>query len=186
MKLIFILVLSSSLLFPVQQSKFVKTKVSDGISLLLPGDFIPVSEEDLRRKYLSAKPPVAVYTDYSRSVDFGVNVAYSKWDEEDLEIMKSFYKSNIMGLYNEVQFMNESIENINGKDFAVFEYVSAVYDEESSAFNQGTISKYVRIQYAIVNGKTVLFNFSCPASQKDKWIPIAKEILESVKISKTL
>lgn len=183
MKTLFILIFSSSLLFSFQQSKFVKKKVSDGISLLLPKDFIPVSEEDLMKKYLSAKPPVAVYTDYSRSIDFGVNVAFSKWNEEDLEIMKSFYKSNIMGLYSEVQFMNESIENINGKDFAVFEYVCAVYDDEG---NRGAISKYVRIQYAIVKSKTVLFNFSCPASQKEKWRPIAKEILGSVKISKTL
>ncbi len=186
MKIIFILILSSSLLFPIQQSKFVKTKVSNGISLLLPGDFIPVSEEDLMRKYLSAKPPVAVYTDYSRTIDFGVNVAYSKWNEEDLEIMQSFYKSNIMGLYSEVQFINESVEMINGKNFAVFEYVCDVYDEEETSINRGTISKYVSIQYAIVKGKTVLFNFSCPASQKEKWIPIAKEILGSVKISKTL
>lgn len=186
MKMIFILVLSSSLLFPLQQSKFVKIKVNKDISLLLPDDFMPMSEEDLRRKYLSAKPPVAVYTDYSRSVDFGVNVAYSKWNEEDLEIMKSFYKSNIMGLYNEVQFINDFIENINGKDFAVFEYVGTVYDEDESSINRGVIRKYVRIQYAIVKGKTVLFNFSCPATQKDKWSPIAKEILGSVKISKTL
>lgn len=186
MKMIFILVLSSSLFFPVQQSKFVKTKVIDGITLLLPGDFLPVSEEDLRRVYLSAKPPVAAYTDFSRSIDFGVNVAFSKWNEEDLEIMQNFYKSNIMGLYSEVRFINESIETINGKKFAVFEYDCAVYDEEESNINRGTIRKYVRIQYTIVKGKTVLFNFSCPAIQKDKWIPIAKEILESVKISKTL
>lgn len=186
MKTIFILILSSSILFQLQQSKFVKTKVSDGISLLLPEDFMPVSQEDLARKYLSAKPPVALYTDYSRVVDFGVNVAYSKWNEEDLGIMQNFYKSNIMGLYNEVQFMNESIENIEGRDFAVFEYICSVYDEEETTINQGTISKYVRIQYAIVNNKTILFNFSCPASQKDKWAPISKEILKSVKISKTL
>jgi hypothetical protein len=186
MKTIFILILSSSLLFPFQQSRFVKTKVTDGISLLLPEDFVPMSQEDLMRTYLSAKPPVAVYTDYSRSVDFGVNVANSTWTEDDLEIMKSFYKSTIMGLYNEVQFINESIENINGKDFAVFEFVGSVYDEEETSISRGAISKYVSIQYGIVKGKTVLFNFSCPASHKDKWIPIAKEILNSVKISKTL
>ena len=100
--------------------------------------------------------------------------------------MKSFYKSTIMGLYDEVQFINEDIREINGRNFAVFEFLSTVVDEEGTTINPGAISKFVRIQYTIVESKTVLFNFSCPARQKDRWAPIAKEILESVKISKTL
>ena len=48
------------------------------------------------------------------------------------------------------------------------------------------IVNILRIQYAIVKSKTVLFNFTCPARQQAKWAPIAQQILESVKISKTL
>ena len=186
MKTFFILFISCVFFISFQQMKYVKTKVNDAISLLLPSEFSLMSQADLNTKYASLKAPIAAYTDFSRSVDLGVNVAFSRWNAEDLEIMKSFYKSNIMGLYNEVQFIKEEIENINGKDFAVFEFVSSVYNEEGTNLNKSTISKYVRIQYTIVKGKTVLFNFSCPARQKDKWAPIAKEILESVKISKTL
>lgn len=186
MKRIFILFLSCFLFLSFQQVRYVKTKVSDEISLLLPEEFTIMSQADLNTKYASSKPPLAVYTDFSRYVDLGVNVAYSQWDKDDLEIMKSFYKSNIMGLYSEVQFITEDIENVNGKDFAVFEFTSSVYDEEGTTINSGAISKYVRIQYCIVNNKTVLFNFSCPARLKDKWSPIAKEILQSVQISKTL
>ena len=186
MKSLFILFLSIILFSSFQQAKYVKTKVNESITLLLPEDFTLMSQADLRTKFASDKAPVAAYTDFSRSVDLGVNVAFSRWNAEDLEIMKSFYKSNIMGLYNDVQFLKEEIENINGKDFAVFEFVSSVYDEEGAGINQRSINKYVRIQYAIVKSKTVLFNFSCPANQKDKWAPVAKEILDSVKISKTL
>lgn len=186
MKPSLILLISFFLFTSFQQIKYVKTKVNNDISLQLPEDFTPMSPEDLMLKYVSTKTPVAVYTDFSRSVDLGINVAYSRWNEEDLEIMRSFYKSNIMGLYSEVHFIKEEIENINGKDFAVFEFVSSVIDEEGTTVRQSSISKYIRIQYTIVKSKTVLFNFSCPASQKDKWAPVAKEILESVKISKTL
>ena len=100
--------------------------------------------------------------------------------------MNSFYKSNIMQLYDEVHFIIEEVKEINGKQYAVFEFVSSVSDEEGTTVAQSAISKYVRIQYTIVNSKTLLLNFSCPARQKDKWAPIAKQILESVKISKTL
>lgn len=186
MKPIFILLLSLILFSSFQQVKYVKTKVNNDISILLPKDFVSMSQTDLMSKYVSAKTPLAAYTDFTRTVDLGINVAYSQWNEEDLEIMMSFYKSNIMGLYNEVQFIKEDIENINGKDFVVFEFVSSVYDEEGSGISQSSINKYIRIQYTIVKSKTVLFNFSCPANQKGTWAPIAKKILESVKISKTL
>ena len=186
MKPYVILILLFALFSSFQQVKFVKTKINDNITMLLPENFTPMSQDDLLSKYVSSKAPVAVYTDFSRSVDLGVNVAYSTWNEEDLEIMKSFYKSNIMGLYDEVHFIKEGIEEINGRNFAVFEFVSSVNDEEGTTISQSSISKYVRIQYAIVKSKTVLFNFSCPANQKDNWAPVAKKMLESVKISLTV
>lgn len=183
MKLTFSFFLTLFLFSSFQHIKYVKTKVNDDINMSLPKDFTLMSQADLNSKYVSAKAPVAVYTDFSRTVDLGVNIAHSRWNKEDLEIMKSFYKSNIMGLYDDVQFITEEIIEIHGKEFAVFEFVSSVSDEEGT---QSAISKYVRIQYTIVKSKTVLFNFTCPARQKEKWAPIAKKILESVKISKTL
>ena len=186
MKLFFSFFISLLLLTSFQSVKYVKIKINDAISMSLPQDFTLMSQTDLNAKYVSSKAPIAVYTDFSRTVDLGVNVAYSRWNPEDLEIMRSFYKSTIMGLYDEVQFITEDIQEINGKDFAVFEFLSSVSDEEGTAVGQSSISKFVRIQYTIVKSKTVLFNFSCPARQKDRWAPIAKEILESVKISKTL
>ena len=169
-----------------QPVKYVKTKVSDAITMSLPQDFILMSQTDLNTKYVSSKAPIAAYTDFSRTVDLGVNVAYSRWNQEDLEIMRSFYKSTIMGLYDEVQFITEEIVEINGNNFAVFEFLSSVSDTDGTTISQGSLSKYVRIQYSIIKSKTVLFNFSCPARQKDTWAAVAKKIFESVKVSKTL
>lgn len=169
-----------------QQGKLVKTKVNDAITIYLPADFIAMSQADIETKYASAKLPVAGYTDFSRTADLGINVAFSQWNPEDLEIMRSFYKSNILGLYDTVQFIREDVEQIDGHDFAVFEFVSSVNDNDGITVDQSPVSKYVRIQYTIVKGKTVLFNFTCPASQREKWAPISRQILESVKLSKTL
>jgi hypothetical protein len=174
------------LLSSFQEIKLVKTKVNESITLLLPEGFTPMDQVELNRKYVSTKPPVAAYSDYSKEMDLGVNIAYSRWNQEDLEIMKSFYKSNIMGLYSEVQFITESVQEINGRDFVVFEFVGSVVDSEGTSFNEGAINKFIRIQYTIVQGKTVLFNFSCPERVKEKWMPVANQIMESVKISKTL
>ncbi|NJN28141.1 MAG: hypothetical protein HC819_20300 [Cyclobacteriaceae bacterium] len=182
LSILFFFILFSSF----QQANLVKTKVNEAITIYLPEGFFPMSQADIETRYDAAKLPVAIYTDYSRTVDMGINVAYSQWNAEDLDIMRSFYKSNILGLYDEVQFVNEGVEKINGLDYAIFEFVSSVIDEEGTTVQQNAVSKYTRIQYTIVKGKTVLFNFTCPASQREKWAPVARQIMQTVKISKTL
>jgi hypothetical protein len=169
-----------------QSIKYVKTKVNDDITLKLPEEFTLMTQQELNSKYVTSRTPVAAYTDFSKTVDLGVNIAYSRWNAEDLEIMQSFYKSNIMGLYDEVQFISEGIEEINGREYAVFEFESVVRDTEGTTITSSAISKFVRIQYTIVKSKTVLFTFACPSRTKDQWAPVAREILQSVKISKTL
>ncbi len=166
-----------------QQMKYVKTKVNDSITLSLPEGFRLLEKAEIDRKYVAAKAPLAAFTDaMSGTVDIGVNVAFSQWNPEDLEIMKSFYKSNIMGLYDEVRFITEEVVQIDDEKYAVFEFVSVVRDEEGTSFDQATTSKYTRIHYGIINRKTLLLNFTCPVSQQNMWAPVARHVLESVKI----
>lgn len=170
-----------------QEMKYIKTKVNDNISILLPEGFRLLDKSEIDRKYVAAKAPMAAYTDnMSGSIDIGVNVAFSQWNPEDLEIMRSFYKSTIMGLYDEVQFITEEVFEIDGRSFATFEFVSVVKDDAGTSMSEGATSKYTRIHYGIINHKTLLLNFTCPAIQKNKWAPVAKQVLESVKIGKTL
>jgi hypothetical protein len=64
-----------------------------------------------------------------------------------------------MGLYDEVQFITENVQEINGRDFVVFEFLSKVNDTEGTTINNSSISKFVRIQYTIVKSKTVYLIF---------------------------
>jgi len=180
LKLFLILFFSYLALF--QSVPLVKVKVDDNITVSLPEDFQRLSEAEVNLKYISSKQPVAVYSDRSKVVDFSVNVAFSKWRPEDLEMMRGFYKSNIMGLYDEVQFINESVEEINDRKYVVFEFVSTVRADEDEILNTESISKYTYIQYAIVNYKTVLFHFNCPYLIKDQWSNVAGDIMQTVRI----
>lgn len=182
-KILFILPL---FLFAFQSVKLTKTKIGKSITVSLPDSFILMTQSEINLKYVSPREPLALYSDETRNVDLSVNVAFSKWNANDLELMQSFYKSNIMGLYDEVHFIKEKIEDINGRKFAVFEFISAVKAESNSPVSEIGVGRYTYIQYAIVNGKTVLFNLSCPTHLKDKWSPIAREIMNSVKIKDSL
>jgi hypothetical protein len=164
-----------------QSTPLVKVKVDDNITVGLPADFERLQQSEINLKYVSSKQPLAVYSDRSRVADFSVNVAFSRWKPEDLEMMRGFYKSSIMGLYDEVRFIKESFEEVNDRKYVVFEFVSTVKAEEG-ILNTEPISKYTYIQYTIVNYKTVLFHFNCPYMMKDQWSDIAGNIMQTVKI----
>lgn len=170
-------------LFDQSPVDYVKTEMGEGITLKVPESFVPLADNLMEQKYLSSRKPIALYTNENQQVDLGVNTSNARWRANDLPMLQSFYRSNIMALYDEVTFMKEAIEKVNGKDFAVFEFVSLVRPEENALTAQRPIRKYTYIQYAIHNGKSYVFNFTCPAEQQSQWQEVAKTIMESVKIS---
>jgi len=169
-----------------QEIDLKKVKINNDVKVSLPEDFVQMTEEDIRQKYVSYRDPIALYTSPNRTVDFGVNLSVTHWKPGDLKMMQEFYENSIRTLYTEVNFIKKDIETINDIPYAVFEFESTV-EGESNAINQTKpISKYTLIHYAIVNNKTILFNFSTPLKDKEKWQPIAHEIMQSIKIKKTL
>lgn len=159
-------------------------KVTDQITVSLPEDFRPMTEQEVSSKYVYTRRPMALYTDYGASVDFGVNRAYNQWSEGDLDILKDFYKANIVSLYDEVNFEKEGLEEINGRQFAVFEFTAVVKPEPDAISNDTALRTYNYIQYTIINNNTLVFNLSCPQSNMGKWKAIAPQIMQSVSIKK--
>ncbi|MFC2124960.1 hypothetical protein ACFLU5_09130 [Bacteroidota bacterium] len=166
----------------IQQLKLVKTKIDDRIIVYLPEEFFTVPEMEIASKYISYRDPLAVFTDMSTRVDFAVNNSMTRWRLSDIELMKSFYKANIPTLYDKLEFIREDIETINNRQFVVFEFISTLLPNENSIRNNPPEIKYNYIQYTIVKGETLLFNFNAPASLKDKWEGTASEIMHSITI----
>ena len=107
--------------------KLVKQKLADNISVRLPKDFYPMTDEDKAQRYESARLPIALYTDPNRLADFGVNRSYSIWQQGDIKMIEEFYQASILELYDKVKFINKGIKNVNKHDFVFFEFESAVY-----------------------------------------------------------
>ena len=169
-------------LFVEAQPAMVKTKIGEEITLSLPEDFIPMTDEDFSLKFISPKKPIAAYTNHQRVVEFSINESNTDWKESDLELMKSFYKSSILNLYDQVKFTQEDIQEINKKRFVIFEFTSRVKGDKASLVNQRDVKKYTYIQYTIKNGKRILLNFSCPVGDQQYWQPIMQEAMGSVRI----
>lgn len=182
MKYFFLILFLAGSLISAAQLRPVK--ISDHITVSLPEDFRPMTEQEINAKYVYTRRPMALYTDYGASVDFWVNRAKNQWTEGDLDILKDFYKANIASLYDEVDFSRESVEEINGRRFAVFEFSALIKPEEDAITNDKPLRTYNYIQYTIINSNSLVFSFSCPAQHKSKWVEIAPRIMQSVEIKK--
>lgn len=170
------------LLSSFQSTKFNKIKINKQISILVPTDFVPVPEDQMATKFISYRAPLAAYTNMTAEIEFGINIATSFWRDSDIELMRSFYKTNIVNLYDNVNFLRDEIRTINRRKFVVFEYISTVNPEHRTVLNDPPVIKYTYIEYAIIRGQVYLIDFSSPSDQKDLWRPIVQKVMESVKI----
>lgn len=165
------------------QPELVKTKIGEEITISLPEEFIPMTDEDFALKFISPKKPIAVYTNHQRVIEFSINESNTAWEEKDLELMQSFYRSSILSLYDQVKFLQENIQEINKKRYVIFEFSSRVKGDKESLANQRDVKKYTYIQYTINDGKTVLLNFSCPLRDQQYWRPVVQEVMSSVRLN---
>jgi len=164
--------------------KLIKTEVVSGITMLVPADFRPMTDDEMASKYFTTKKPMVLYTNMEVTVDLGINKAITTWKAEDLEIMMSFQKSNIYNLYDDINMLSEGLKEVNGRQYAYFEFVSLVRANQNSMVKKSGVGKYTFIQYLILGENSLVFNFTCPARLREKWQPSARQIMDSIVIKK--
>jgi len=163
------------------QEKMINTKIAEIITMKIPEQFQEMSESIRVDKYVSSKTPIAMYTNESREVDFGINTNIMQWVDGDEEKLKSFYKGTFESLFDEIEYIQDTIQNINGKKFIVFEFVSTLKDENVFS-GVKTSRNYSYIQYTSFKGQILLFNFTCKPRLMNQWQTTAKEMMESIKV----
>ncbi len=164
------------------QVKLKNVKISNKISMKIPSKFIEMGEEDMWQRSSSYRKAIALYSDEDRVVELGINHAFTRWEEGDILLLQNMYMASIQEIFDEVKFSKEEITNINGRDFAVFEFVSKIKGISGSIGKNNSVVKYYYIQYTIVDGGTFVFNFSCQNYVKEDWQETAKIIMGTIKI----
>ena len=170
--------------FAFSKDKLVKVKLTKEITVRLPADFVPMTDDDLANKYFTYRKPTAMYTNPDRLVDFGLNITETRWRQSDLALLQQFYKSGIAKMYTKVNFIQDTITTINKRDYVVFEFVSELVDEDPNSMRKGSITKqYSYLQYTVKDHQVHVFNFTCPSQIRSKWQETAKEIMHTIKIN---
>lgn len=142
-----------------------------------------MSDGERRNKFVSTKVPLATYTSEDRLVNFAINTNPMQWIEGEEETLKNFYKGTFERMFDEIEYYQETIREINGKKFIVFEFLSTL-KEENAFSGVKTAKNYSYIQYTAYHGQILISNFGCKPRQMNVWQPIVKEMMESMKVKK--
>jgi hypothetical protein len=163
----------------------------EGIHILLPKDFLPMSDDDIAQRYPSTKKPVSFYTNLDRTVDFGLNISKSRWSGVDIDLLHKIYKSTIMESYEKVTFLKDTVEQINGRPYSVFEFISTFDKTTKYQYFQFTILAQTKVEAAQETGDLVpgnanhilIFNLTAPSGDQKQWQPVAAKVMKSIRIN---
>ncbi|RAV97692.1 hypothetical protein [Pseudochryseolinea flava] len=162
--------------------KLVKTKVNDQITVSIPKTWRAMDNLDFTERYPSVRAPLAAYTDEERLVDFAVNVSATQWPDADLEMVKSFFKSSLLNMFDRVDMLSEGVRDVNGKKFIFFEFDSRVNGNRQQEGFTDPVMKYTYIGYLVQPGRTLVFSFNCPRRIKEEWKDTAKAMMNAIRV----
>jgi hypothetical protein len=183
MKKAILLGIICSIIVAFQTEKLKKVQLTKTISVALPESFRLMNDDEIARKYYTYRKPVASFTNPELTADFSFNESATPWRKEDIQLLKNMYQASITKLYTKVEFIQQDVKVINERNFAVFEFVSEIREENKESMNYGKVTRgYEYIQYTVENNKVLIFHFSCPLQIKDKWQSVAAAVMKTVKI----
>ena len=136
--------------------KPVRRNLGEKVTMLIPENFTQMPEDEMAQKYPSARKPVCIYTNPAHNVDISLNISNTVWGENDIEMLRDFYRSNIKQLYTKVTFSIDEIQKINKRRYVVFEFISESSEKESG---KPSIRKYTYIQIRIYIHNTNRFTY---------------------------
>jgi hypothetical protein len=180
LRFLFILLLTAGV--PV---KLKKVELTKQVSVRLPEDFHAMNDDELARKFYAYRKPQAAFSSPDQQADFSYNVGNTPWRQKDIALLRDFYRSSIPRLYTKVAFTQDQVQTIADRQFAVFEFVAEVGEDNENSLDYGRSTwVYSYIQYTVEKGKVQIFHFTCPARFRQNWQETAKEIMQTIRISR--
>ncbi|MDG1821785.1 MAG: hypothetical protein P8H25_00190 [Flavobacteriaceae bacterium] len=149
-----------------------KSLLNDKVELKIPKDFDIMSEELMKLKYSSDRRPTLVYSNESGGINVALNLTQNQANQQLIPTYKDNFVQTFKNLYPSAEWKGNGIKTINGKEVGYLELVTPAMDTEI----------YNLMFLTDLNGKLLLCTFNCTKKSIAEWTPIAKEIMNSLKI----
>jgi len=148
-----------------------RTVLGGRLSILVPSDFTLMDKGMLDLKYpMQAHRPSEVYTNYEGSINVAFNFTQNRGAMRELPAFREFLQHQFDR--PGVEFLNSEIRSINGRDFAVQEFITQAID--SRIYNHMFVTS--------LDGRWLMCTFNCTINHLDEWRPKAAEIVNSVRV----
>lgn len=163
--------------------KLKKVKPVSGISVSMPDDFLPMTNDDIAARFPSNRKPLAAYTSPNAKTEFVVNMSNNLWGNR-LLVLKDIYKASVMNLFQKVTFLQDTIITRGKRHFIVLEFIS---EQENKMANMTSepIKFYSHINYTVADNRIFIFNFTTRYRLLEEWQTTAQAMMNSIKVNAT-
>lgn len=174
MKIYFIAFSLFLLAFTVHAVEITEIEALNGkVTIQAPKGFGPMSTEMRELKYPASRRPTEVLSDQTGGVTLAFNhtnnpILPSQIKEAHKSISKMFHN-----LHPSATWVRDEVIEQNGNIFMVLELITPALDTKIHNIIYGTS----------VDGRLLLAAFNTTVQQSDKWLPIGKEIMNSLSIN---
>jgi hypothetical protein len=161
-----------------------KTKLAEGVSASVPKGFRPMTDGEMKQKFPNFHKPVVMMTSEDEVANFGYNISFNQWGR-NLKLLKEFMKSNNSYYFKDIQYLQDTISALDGRNFIILEFVSYTQNKETDR-ELAPIRTYSYMMYTVEDNRILVFNYTCPARYMDKWKQAAPKIMSSIHINSGL
>ncbi|VBB09028.1 Hypothetical protein LUCI_4314 [Lucifera butyrica] len=145
---------------------------AERLTIPIPITFVDMPAELAKIKYPSGDRPQIIKTDETGSVNITLSLIPNQINDEHIPEVKDGIKTIFKRLNPAYLFLDEGVETIDGKPVGYFEFKSPALDRP--LFN---LMFVLEIEHNVMMG-----NFSCPYDDHAAWRPIARQIMNSVRV----
>lgn len=167
-----VLLFAYSLTSYSQQELVSKRVLGNKLNILIPKDFVSMSEDMLNAKYpIAGKRPSEVYTNATGSINIALNLTQNQITQDQLPEVETALKNQFTSTPN-ITFNSSEIRAINGQKYVIFDFYSQAVD--TKIYNLMFVTS--------LNNKMLIGTFNCTVVHLTQWKPIGQKIINSVKV----
>lgn len=146
--------------------------LNNRIRLSIPVDFKPMEQDEILVKYQrSNSVPQEAYSNDTGTISLAFNHTSNALSLADLPDFRQSFARQFKGTLG-IEFKGSSIKNINGRDFAILEFISPAMD--TNIYNLMFLTS--------LDNRLLICTFNCVQGEMEKWKPTSQQILNSVQV----
>ncbi len=158
----------------LQEVVLIKKKILDGrLSVILPDNFNLMEESMIDLKYpIKSERPKVIYTDFNGEINIAFNFTENKIKSEDLIAVKNSIVHEFSQIPS-ITILSTEMRPINERNFLFVEFISPALDDDVYNLMFGTN----------LEGRLLIGTFNCTVGHREKWEPVGKSIINSIKVN---